>query len=241
MRSIFVLPVFLISNLIYSADTAQAQPSFFRFTRTDIGINFMPGTRYEASYFSENDFKISCSTGFLFRLVNKKLNGITTGIQFSNICRHGKAHPYFSVYLHPQSAPNGYNPLDSLITTQQSGYTFRFIDVPLLFNFTLVKKKTRVTVNAGLYLSYFINEKSTYRLELKNRETISTSSISKEDYYSRFQFAPVAGIGIEKDINDLFCLKVEPTVRYQAMQRSVFDDGRHFWEVGINFSLLKQL
>jgi hypothetical protein len=236
MKTALVLLPWIV-YCFFSADPAEGKPFPFRPDRSDIGINFMPGTSWGSNYFSQRDFRMSYSTGLLLRLVSKKSLGITTGIQFSNICNQEKSHPYSPVNLTP--VPGVY-PFDSLIISTQHGTSLRFIDVPVLFNFTLRGTKTRFTLNAGFLLNYFINEKSTGKFNLSTGETITRTSVSRGENLSEIQIAPTISLGIEKDIGDEFCLKIEPTLRYQPYRRSFFSYGELFWEAGINFSFFKK-
>ncbi len=230
LKALIFFQIF-IYLLLLSVKSVEGNSFADHFKRVELGINFMPGTRYESKYFSYYEFKFSYSAGVLIHLRSSESFGVTSGIQYSNIWNQGKTQGYFCFCPTP----------DTLISTVKSGNSFRFIDVPLLANYILGKSKIKFTINGGILINYFINLKTTNRITYTNNQIVNRFNISSDSNINRFQIAPIASLGIKYDTNDEYNFKIEPTIRYQSVNYSNSSSNGHFWELGINFSLFKKI
>ena len=89
-----------------------------------------------------------------------------------------------------------YTNRDSLISKSQ-GNASRYIEMPLLLNFKLTKKKIKLTINTGLTLSYWVNYRNTNKTFLK-MVTLKIGRKSNRSALLRFCFFPQLSLGIGK-------------------------------------------
>jgi len=198
----------------------------------------MPEMIIQPDYYKYHLFQMSYSAGLVLQLKTNRKTDFTIGLQFTNIRSKGKVHTYEPYALTPSK---NYTNRDSLISKSQWGNASRYIEMPLLLNFRLTKKKIKLTINTGLTLSYWVNYRNTNMTFFKDGHIENWSKVESEVHYWRFCFFPQLSLGIEKEVLDDWFLKIEPTIKPERSWDFYDSDYLENLIFGINFSLVKQL
>lgn len=123
-------------------------------------------------------------------------------------------------------------------TTMRDIYKFKYMDIPLIVNYTPGKNKFSFFASAGLTLNVLmgVTETRVFGNPVTSRDR---SPVRSTKTYNRFNLSPVLSAGFDYQASDNVHLRVEPTFRYGLLKISDGPERSYLWNMGLNLSFYR--
>ena len=224
MEKFLTLLIILLSFESFSQDdkVETNQQSKFK-----IGIVAQPNLAYRktvnTSYTIEvpklgHNFGINTE----IRLTNKLF--LETGINYSN---KGFRTKKLDPLLFPSSSIE--------LPMYRAIFNFHYLEIPLLLNYSIGKKKLKFISTIGLGVDILIAASLKGINYYDNGKKESSHEIIKNNNYNKFNLSPTVGLGVEYQINQNSKIKVQPVFSYGILKISDLSQKRNLWSTGLQF------
>ncbi len=227
MRNLLFVALLLNAVSAYAQNNPNAS-----FKRVYIGISTTQGVTYRhitpGKDYKGNKYLKDRIRG-LSRLSNA-VHGYDAGIKLGvNISQHvsfetGLQYSYKGYEENYENMEievyNDFGWSEYYIVDAKYKYKFHYVDIPLQWNISIGKKKCRAVISTGININVLIKQSQQRRyfdLYSYNREY--KSDLKK--WYSKANFAPFLGIGIDYAITSFMNLRVMPMFQIQALQNNL--------------------
>ncbi len=117
---------------------------------------------------------------------------------------------------------------------------YYYLDIPIKLNYYILTEKIKFFVTAGISTTIFLNKKTVTVSEYTDGTTAKSQSTSEPEF-RRFNFAVIAGLGMDCSLSDKFNLKIEPL--YRRSINSIIDAPikTYFYSAGLNIGIFYKI
>ena len=160
--------------------------------------------------------------------LNKKIS-IESGLLFSD--KGDKTKKYVL-----ENSPTGELPINNTFI-----YHYFYLDIPLKANYYILTGKVKLFLTAGISTNVFLTKKEISILGYSNMDTKKNSSTVNSEY-SRFNFAVIAGFGMNCKMANKLNLKLEPIYRRSITSiTSNTPIKEYLYSIGLNVGIYYNL
>ena len=224
-----ILFFMLMPMAIYCQNTDSPNKSKF-----SIGITFSPDYCYRILKSNDSDSKtieyrdsievpkFGFTTGFAFLYnVNNRFN-IEAGLLFSDKGEKSK------IDLGPNLLSDPSQPIKVSATN-----SYQYLDIPIKANYSIIDKRLRLFISAGISTNVFLIGKETFIAEYEDGSTKKRSHDFSVDF-SKINFAALVGLGLDYDLTNKVRIRIEPI--YRRSINSIIDAPikGYLYSVGLN-------
>jgi len=120
-------------------------------------------------------------------------------------------------------------------------YSYQYLDIPLKANYNIINSKLKLFLSAGVSANIFLTYKQTSIQEFSDGRTEKHTSGSIYNNFSKVNFALLAGLGIDYDLNNKIRFRLEPI--YRRSINSIIDAPikSYLYSAGLNAGIYYKL
>jgi hypothetical protein len=216
-RAVLLLPFLFLVSICFARKHDHFQA----------GVSFMPALVLD-KHFQYDVFKLSYAAGLQMYYGGKKLS-FNTGIHYLHLVDQSD----FLKYTRQRDVSSYITGFDSTISETKFFSRNQLLGIPLITSLVLGNGKTKFNLEAGMQISYLIEEGEKTIYHYKDG-TERTFSYSGKPYQNTFYIAPILRFGILRSLPKDLLIKALPEISWQFSNRK-----ETFWLVGIQFIVLK--
>lgn len=219
-----------------------------------IGVSFSPDYSYRRLHLSDDDYsfvdlrnkaespRFGFTTGIVISYQTSNRFVLESGIQFSD---KGDKHEMviddfisFDDFGNIITGRDINNPL--IPEKHTSKYHYYFLGIPLKMNYYFLKKKNvGLFVSAGVSADYFINDKTTTKLEFKDRIEKNSTTHDSTDF-NKVNIIGLVGFGIDYKVTNRIKFQLEPVFRYSFTPLVNAPLKEYLYSFGVDFTVFFQ-
>jgi len=242
MKRFFIILLLLLPFALFcdTSDSTIATDSN-KTKKFEIGITFSPDycfrklkTDTESKWIADirdtlETGKFGYTTGLnVVYNINKKFS-VAAGVLFSD---KGKRTKKYSL--------GNFNSANAPISNTYI-YHYHSIDIPIKANYYILTEKIRFFITAGVSTTIFIAQKTTSKLEYRERNPEKSSSTNTSSAFTKINFSVIAGLGIDCAITDKFNFKMEPLYRRSITSIINAPIKEYLYSAGLNIGIYYKL
>ena len=166
--------------------------------------------------------KFGFTTGVNFSMNLSKRLSVDIGVLYSEKGEIQKKHDLIYFVYEPLSPINvSYN------------YHYRYIDIPVKFNYSILQNRLKIYVSAGFSPNIFLSNAVTTYYEYNDGSKKTIEQKSAFTYY-KYNIAVIGGFGIGYDLTKNISIKLEPTFRCSVTSIVDYPIKGYLYSVGLN-------
>ena len=182
--------------------------------------------------------KTGYKTGISLKYALTEKAGITTGIYFAN---RGFKHKEENAHWPAQEDINGIFIIPTTTSTIKSIYTFRFIEVPFIVDYTFHKSKLSYSIGIGGSYNYFLGASFSYKITEDNGD-IQQASSKHTGPYHQANVSMILKAGVSYSLNENTVIHIDPTFQYdvtELLENVLVNE--HLWNLGLHIGYFRVL